>query len=268
MGIQKEQKSGLGPGLIIGILLADVGLLIWGWHLYQKRQENLDDAGLNFSRAPDPTTAPAAPLATGPKEDPLSGIDRYVKREALPETKPAAAASATAAKTPATATKPALESAAAAPASPEMKRKMDKAADAFFDLKRQPRFKNSKVVQAWKKDFLSHPDLKALNDEWRKEHDPLKFMMSMVRSPNFQKMAAEYLVKQDMRDFIKEMAGSKAVKESASTFMTDKSLTTAAKAFGLLGETPMKDSSLQMQQLKANPSLKGFASGDEPPPVR
>ncbi|TPW19572.1 MAG: hypothetical protein FD126_2555 [Elusimicrobia bacterium] len=266
MGVQKDEKSGFGPALIIGILLLDVGLLIWGWHLYQKRQENLDDAGLNFSRAPEPSAEPTAPVVAA-KPEPLSGIDRYVKKEALPESRPGAAPGAAKAA-PAAGGKPTLTASAAAPTTPDMKKKMDRAVDAFFDLKRQPRFKNSKVIQAWKKDFLSYPDLKKVNDEYRKDKDPLKFMMSMVRSPNFTKMAAEYLVKQDMRDFIKEMTGSKAVKESASTFMTDESVATAAKAFGLLGGAPMKDSSLQMQQMKANPSLKAFASGDEPPPAR
>ena len=148
-----------------------------------------------------------------------------------------------------------------------MKRKMDKAVDAFFSLKNSARFKNSKVVQAWKRDFLSHPDLKAVNDEWRKDHDPLKFMMSMVRAPSFSKMAAQYLVKKDMRDFISQMAGTKEVKDSASTFMTDESVKTAVTAFGLVGSAP-KDSSQQMQQMKANPRLQGALSGDATPPVR
>lgn len=267
MGVQIDQKSGIGPALIIGILLLDVGLLIWGWHLYQKRQENLDDAGLNFSRAPEPSAEPAVAHVPA-KPEPMGGIDRYVKKEALPDVRASTATAAQAAKAPsAGAGKPAL-AAAAAPVTPDMKRKMDRAVDAFFDLKRQPRFKNSKVIQGWKRDFLSYPDLKKVNDDYRKDKDPLKFMMSMVRSPNFQKMAAEYLVKQDMRDFIKEMTGSKAVKESAGTFMTDESVATAAKAFGLIGGAPTKDSSQQMQQMKANPSLKAFASGEEPPPVR
>lgn len=265
MGVQKDQKSGLGPGLILGILLLDVGLIIWGWHLYQKRQENLDDAGLSLSRAPDLTPAPDGPVAAAPREDPLSGIDRYVKQEALPA--PLKTPSAPPPKGPAAPGRPDLAPSAAG-ATPEMKRTMDKAVDAFFDLKNQPRFKNSKTVSAWKKEFLGHADLRALNDQWRKEHDPLKFMMGMVRSPNFQKMAAAYLVKPDMRDFVSAMAGSKAVKDSAGTFMTDESVATAAKAFGLLGPAPMKDSALQMNQMKSNPALKAFASGDEPPPVR
>lgn len=264
MGVQKDQKSGLGPALILAILLLDVGLLIWGWHLYQRRQESLDDAGLNISRVPEPAAAPAAPLSAPAREEPLSGIDRYVKKEPLPGATAAPAGAAAQAAGAKSALVP-----AAAPTSPEMKRKMDKAVDAFFDLKNQPRFKNSKAVQAWKKDFLSHADLRALNDEWRKEHDPLKFMMGMVRSPNFQKMAASYLVKPDLRDFVSALAGAKAVKDSAATFMTDESVATAAKAFGLLGGPPgMKDSSGQMRQMKANPALKAFASGDEPPPVR
>lgn len=254
MGVQKEARSGLAPALIIAIILADVGLLIWGWHLYQKKQENLDDAGLNFSRAPEPSAAPVVAAPSFPEEDPLAGIDRYVKKEALPPPKPAGPAGAAgAAGAPAPGVRPAAPP-AAAPSTPEMRRKMDRAVDSFFALKNSPRFKNSKVVQAWKKDFLSHPDLKALNDEWRREKDPLKFMMGMVRSPNFQKMAAEYLVKQDMRDFISTMAADKAVKDSASTFMTDESVATAAKAFGLMGPPPKN--SAELQKLKEHPALK------------
>ncbi|MDE2293661.1 MAG: hypothetical protein KGL53_16390, partial [Elusimicrobia bacterium] len=84
MGVLKEQKSALGPSVILVIILFDVGLVIWGWNLYQRRQERLDDAGLNFARAPQ--AAPAAVPAASPpsEEEPLSGIDRYVVKETLP----------------------------------------------------------------------------------------------------------------------------------------------------------------------------------------
>ncbi|MBI5596706.1 MAG: hypothetical protein HY928_11500 [Elusimicrobia bacterium] len=263
MGIQKTDKSSFGPAIILAVLLLDVGLMIWGWHLYQRRQERLDDGGLNFARAPE--ADPSLPVpADPPASAPLSGIDRYVKKEALAPAGPGAPK----AGTPAGAKKPAL-SLAAQPK--EAKLKIDRAVSYFFDLKNSPRFKNSKVIQAWKKDFLSHPDLKALNDGWRKDKDPLKFLVGMVQSPSFRGMTEKYLVQADMQAFIKDMATAPAVVNSAGSFMADDSISGAVSGLklGLGGPAPMKDSSAQMGALKANPALKGFLQGaDEAPPVR
>ena len=266
MGVEKSEKSSFGPALILAILLLDVGLMIWGWHLYQRRQERLDDGGLNFARAPEADPArPPAPAA--PEEAPLSGIDRYVKKEALAPAGPPGARPGTA---PASAAAP--KKAASFAAQPkEAKLKIDKAVSYFFDLKNSPRFKNSKVIQAWKKEFLSHSDLKALNDGWRKDHDPFKFLIGMVQSPNFRGMTEKYLAQADMQAFIKDMATAPAVVNSAGSFMADDSISGAVSGLklGLGGSAPMKDSSAQMGALKANPALKGFLQDAESaPPVR
>lgn len=266
MGVQKSEKSTFGPALILGILLLDVGLMIWGWHLYQRKQERLDDGGLNFARAPE--ADPALPLpAAEPEPAPLSGIDRYVKKEAVAPAPPAGSKAAG----PAASGKSPKQAATLAAQPREAKLKIDKAVSYFFDLKNSPRFKNSKVIQAWKKEFLSHPDLKALNDGWRKEHDPFKFLVGMVKSPNFRGMTEKYLAQADMQAFVKDMATAPAVVNSAGSFMADDSISGAVSGLklGFGGAAPMKDSSAQMGALKSNPALKGFLQdADGAPPVR
>ncbi len=266
MGIQKEQKSPLGPALILVILLVDVGIIIMAWHFYQRRQERLDDAGLNFARAPEPDAAPAGAKPPPPtKEDGLSSIDRYVKKESL---QPGRLGPPAAAPPPNAAAKAGLTPAASA----QGMLKMDGAVNYFFQLKNSERFKNSKVVQAWKRDFLSYPDLKKLNDDWRKNHDPLSFMVGMVKSPNFQTMAGKYLGTPDMQAFVKNMATAPAVINSAGTFMADDSIKGAVGTLKLgpggAAAPAMKDSSAQMGRLKANPALKGvLENGNAPPPA-
>ena len=265
MGIQKEEKSALGPGLILLILLVDVGIIIVAWHFYQRRQERLDDAGLNFARAPEADAAPAAPR-TAPKEEPLPGIDRYVKKESLqpgrlgPPAAPGGPGPGTAKAGPPPA------------ASRQAVLKMDGAVNFFFQLKNSERFKNSKVVQSWKRDFLSYPDLKRLNDDWRKNHDPLSFMVGMVKSPNFQTMAGKYLATPDMQAFVKQMATAPSVLNSAGSFMADDAIkgavSTLKLAPGGAAAPAMKDSSAQMGRLKTNPALKVIIEGDAPPPAQ
>ncbi|MDE2292697.1 MAG: hypothetical protein KGL53_11505, partial [Elusimicrobia bacterium] len=155
------------------------------------------------------------------------------------------------------------------PSSPESRLKMGRAVSAYYALKNSARFKDSPVVKAWTKDFLSHPDLKALNDQWRKDHDPLRFLVGMVRSPNFQAMAKTYLAQADMRAFIKDMASSPAVLSSAGTFMSDDKVKGAVTALNLLpggGAAPMPDSSAQLGRVKADPSLKATLEGAAPAP--
>ncbi len=91
----------------------------------------------------------------------------------------------------------------------------------FFDLKNQPRFKNSAAIQNWKRDFLSHPDLKAVNDRYRKDGDAIRFMVDMTQSPNFQGMVKEYLGRPDARAFIRDMTAAKEVQDSADSFLED-----------------------------------------------
>lgn len=241
MGIQKSEKSAFGPALILGILLIDVGLLIWGWHLYQRRQERLDDAGLNFARAPE---ADAEKTFVRVTPEAPSGIDRYVKKESLAVVRtPGVPTTAS----PADAGRPAQRAPlppSPAPQTADSKLTSSKAVNYFFDLKNQPRFKNSKAIQAWKQDFLSHPDLKALNDGWRKDHDPLKFLVGMVKSPNFRAMAEKHLAHQDMQDFVKQMASAPAVLASAGNFMSDDSIKGAVTGLKLApSAAPMKTSS-------------------------
>ncbi|MBI3299417.1 MAG: hypothetical protein HYZ75_14715 [Elusimicrobia bacterium] len=250
MGIAKTEKSSFGPGLVLVILLVDVGLLIWGWHLYQRRQERLDDAGLNFNRAPEADVVkdyvPDEPEAP-------SGIDRYVKKESLggdpaPRTAPPAAGTADPKSGP-----------AAPPALPTTLTVTEKAVSYYYQLKRNPRFKNSRAIQGWKKDFLSYPDLKALNDGWKKNRDPIRFLVGMVKSPNFRTMTGKYLSHPDLQAFVKEMAGSPSVIASAPAFLADKNIKGAVGGLNLgAAAGPMKDSASALGAAKSNPALKGI----------
>lgn len=112
------------------------------------------------------------------------------------------------------------------------RRKVKKAKSTFYDLKKDPRFKNSKALQDWKKEFLGHKDLRKINAAYQKDRDAIKFMVKMVGSPNFRGMFGKYMLREDMRDFIQTMAKSAAVNAAADTFLADANMGALAKHLG------------------------------------
>jgi hypothetical protein len=218
----QKARSGLGPALLLLVILVDIGLLIWGWYLWQQKQVQLDDSGLNLRQAPQTAQVGRAPAGA---VDPLKPASRM---KFLPESNPQAATSGY--------TQPQAQSPTGV--APEQRRKVRAAVLAFFQLKNSPRFKNSQVIQTWKRDFLAAPDLKQLNDTYRQDADAVKFLVHMARSPSFGKLVKEHLQKDDMRAFIKEMASTQEVVASVNEFTADANVAAAVKNLGLKEGSP------------------------------
>lgn len=207
--------------LILLFLLVDVGLIIWAWHLYQKKQEQYDSSGFAYQSAPVEIEALAAPEPKASvrskdgvdyliKED--RGQSRQDRRIESRRTQPVSAAVA------------------------QRRRKVFKATSFYYDLKNSPRFKNSKLAREWKADFLSYPDLKAVNDAYQKDRDAVKFMVNMAKSPNFSELLKNHFSKPETKEFISKMTKSKAVQEAASVFKKDTNIDAMIRNLGLANE--------------------------------
>lgn len=187
-----------GPLLLLIIVLADVGLVVWGWHLReQKKAAEYGSSGLNFASVP----APEPPRA----------------RPALP----AAAVQAPSSGGPVSVVPEKLAAAAPSPAPPRSGSLLKKAEGVYYLLKNSPRFKDSRTLREWKREFLSHPDLAAIDARYRKDANARRFIRDMVRSPDFKRMLARYAPRPDLQAFLKEMAGKEAVTAAASLFSDD-----------------------------------------------
>ncbi len=48
------------------------------------------------------------------------------------------------------------------------------------------------ILTQYGKEWVSHPDLRKLRDDYRKDHDPAKFIKGLVNAPNFGGMVKKY----------------------------------------------------------------------------
>ncbi|MBI5630939.1 MAG: hypothetical protein HY921_08655 [Elusimicrobia bacterium] len=79
------------------------------------------------------------------------------------------------------------------------------------------------VIAQYGRDWMSHPDLKKLNDDYMKDHDPVKFMRGLASSRNFGAMVKKYATKPEVqaftRDAIKNAPGQ--LISAASEFLNE-----------------------------------------------
>jgi hypothetical protein len=58
------------------------------------------------------------------------------------------------------------------------------------------------VIRAYGKDWMSHPDLKKLNDDYVRDKDPIAFLRGLAKSPNLGPMVRKYASSPEIREFI------------------------------------------------------------------
>jgi len=244
-------KSFSAQLLILIVVLADVGLVIWGWHRYQAGKTGYDGAGLDLENEPEITRrrSPGG-LNTSHRFPAKNDTALRTKKSAQNRSRPS--------KTKRTRRKAARRRTSAA-----NQKKISKAVQFFKELKNKPKYKNSKAINAWKRDILSYPDLRALNTEYQQNRDPIAFIVNMTRSPNFTKMARKYLHRPDVKDFVKEMVTSPEVLASMKAVMADVDISSAIKNIRLFGNRDPKS----RLNLRDNPSFKKYLEDDDAPPA-
>jgi hypothetical protein len=60
------------------------------------------------------------------------------------------------------------------------------------------------VVQEYGREWMSYPDLRKLNDDYMRNHDPIAFMVGLSRAPSLGKMIKKYATRPEMREFVVE----------------------------------------------------------------
>lgn len=170
-----------------------------------------------------------------------------------------------------------------------------KAADDFTQLCRANEAKvrsfaiawtrKSVVLQAYGKEWMSYPDLKKLNDDYMRDHDPVSFLRGLAQSDNFATMAKRYAGQPDIQHAAQEgmkqappelfnSAVAYANKDSIIKTMVDKIAQSLGLPPGIMGSaaggqvdtSKVMDSVLsnnpQMQQMmQNNPELQKQVQG-------
>jgi hypothetical protein len=89
-----------------------------------------------------------------------------------------------------------------------------KATLSFTEACRKSEGKAQALAQAYTKrypsiaqygrDWMSHPDLKRLNDDYMRDHDPVAFLRGVARSKNFAKLMVKYAQDPALQALVKE----------------------------------------------------------------
>lgn len=83
----------------------------------------------------------------------------------------------------------------------DIARKNEKRVQALADAyaKKYP------VVRQYAEEWMKYPDLKKLNDDYGREHDPVKFVRGLAKSPNFPKLMKKYASQAPLQQFVMEV---------------------------------------------------------------
>jgi len=247
--------------VLLLVLGFDAALALWAWNWYQGRRETYQSAAdpemaaeparMEPSQPPPLETAPAPPPSASPLPlsagVPLRGLSREPTR-ARP-----AAPTKTSAK-------------------PEVRAHLGKAVSAYEVLRGSPKYKRSGFVKAWSDEFLSHPDLRAINHRYHRDRDAMAFIASAVRSPSFGKVFLKFASSPSLSSFVRDLLGRPGVGQSASVLMEDKSMAAAVGSLRLPGLPPLSalvgsggrgpDQAEMLRSLtEANPQLRQALEG-------
>jgi hypothetical protein len=126
------------------------------------------------------------------------------------------------------------------------------------------------LVAQYGRDWMSYPDLKKLNDDYMRDHDPVAFLHGAARSKNFGKLAGQYATTAPIQNFVKEaMKGADGdATSAAASLMKDDGLvkdlvSNTASALGLppalitgLSNSTQVDEKQIMGQIMQDPQLQ------------
>jgi hypothetical protein len=133
-------------------------------------------------------------------------------------------------------------------------------------------------VRQYGKDWMSYPDLRKLNDDYMRTHDPMAFMMGLSRSKNFGSLIRKYAADPGIRSFlidgIKQAPGG-LLSTAGDALRSDGAVKNLANTVGTAVGLPSTimtvlnggsvSSTQVMGEVMTNPALRGAMQGQAPP---
>ncbi len=200
MSEEGSRRSGRFGGIFVAVVVAGSAVGVIGWYVLTNRAgPTIDASGFDISTTPQSHHAAPVAAAAAAGDQPVSSLnmlhgDAGVRVGDSYQTSSGHAAPA------------------AGPAKP-----LDKKEQAHADFKEQARkhdadvrkfaekmTKKSPVIRQYGKDWMSHPDLKKLNDDYMRNHDPIAFIMGLTKAPSLGGMVKKYAGSPAIMTFITE----------------------------------------------------------------
>jgi len=175
--------------LAVGVVAASgVGALLYSRSQSQARKGFIDSSGFDLDKA---DAGPAAPMTPGATQAPKAQSGLGMVTGSLPGMRVGAQGGGAAALSP---------KQAAAQNFTQSCRGSEGAIRALAEdyTRRYP------VIQQYGRDWMSYPDLKRLNDDYMRDHDPVKFLTGLAASANFPKLVKKYATSPEIQAFAKD----------------------------------------------------------------
>ena len=210
-------RAGPTTWLLLAAAAVTVGLVVGGFLIVLLREPAPAPSGPSgFDVAEVPKAAPASPAASALPAPAPSSLAMVTPGGSLAPP-PGAATGGRAAAAPKTALEQAALSFTDAIRSSEK---------TLSDLARAYTAKYPSIRQ-YGKDWMSYPDLKKLNDDYMRDHDPIAFLRGLSASPSFPKLVSKYGGEPAIQHFLQDCftkAPSGAVGASMDYINKDKTL--------------------------------------------
>jgi hypothetical protein len=190
----QPSSRGLYAGLLAFALLAASAFV--GWRLLSERDASPIDSG-GFDVGAAPKSRPVVPVsgAASAPAAPPSSLD-YLKSDGVvraAQTQPPPAENA-----PAPAAAPARTLAQSRAEFTELARRNENVVRRFAERMTA----QSPVVRQYGQDWMSHPDLRSLTDQYWRDHDPIAFMAGLARAPSFPLLVKQYAGSPEIQSFV------------------------------------------------------------------
>ncbi len=192
MGEERGPSAALLAAVAFGALALGGG----AWYALSNRgASEVDSGGFDLSAAPKTVRPAAAPPAAAPAAAPRSGLEMLTV-DARTKAEVTAVPTAAAPEGPAApAARPAARDAAQARADFVAQARKHEVSVRDFAVRMTAK---SPVVAQYGRDWMSHDDLKKLNDDYMRTHDPVAFMAGLARAPSFPVLLKKYAGSPDL----------------------------------------------------------------------
>ncbi|MBI3565105.1 MAG: hypothetical protein HY079_07915 [Elusimicrobia bacterium] len=199
MSDEPSPRGGRLGWIVTGVAVLGSFVGVVGWYLVSNRGGGgLDTSGFDIATAPSAPRPVAAAPAAPPPGQPRSSLDMMKADAGIRIVDSNSSSGSPGSSGP------------AAPSGPEQKKQeshasfTENARKHEGDVRRFAEKMTAKypVIRQYGRDWMSYPDLKKLNDDYARNHDPIAFMIGLSKAPNLGTMLKKYAGKPEIREFV------------------------------------------------------------------
>lgn len=196
--ITTQRRTGKSGGIVTGVIVLGSFVAVVGWYLTTNRTGMaVDTSGFDLSSAPKSQTP--APTYSGPASaEPASSLTMLRGDAGVRIVSPGTNAAAPGAKPAADTPEAKKENAHASFKDMARKHEMEVRRFAAKMVKKYP------LLEQYRKDWMAHPDLKKLNDDYARDKDPVAFLNGLMKAPSLGPMIKQYAGKREIISFVTE----------------------------------------------------------------